>query len=189
MRIGIITTDFRVYYRLLNILKGMNLQFQSLLDGSEVSDYDIVFSDRKIPARNCYVTDGKNEYWIKQMIANGPAREIIIGIDPGPNPGIATLADGKVLDSRNLYKLNDVYEYVEKIRNQCKYDKLRIKIGNGDSSNREKIIGSLTEYELEIIKEDGSSKSIKRGRDWEAAIKIAGSNNIIARRNRKLKKL
>lgn len=187
MRIGVLTTNFRVYYRLLNILKGMNVNFYSLVMREELENFDIIFSDERLNTKNCYVTDGTNEYWIKQMITTGPAREITIGIDPGPNPGIAALSDGKVLDSRNLYKINEVLEYVTKIRDQCSYGNLKIKIGNGDSANRDKIIRMLSEYELEIIKEDGSSKSIKRGRDWEAAIKIASSNNIVGKRNRKIK--
>lgn len=187
MRIGVLTKDFRVYYRLLNLLKQMNLNFQSLLNINQIDHFDVIFSDEDLGSKNCFVTDGTNEYWIRQMIFTGPAREIVIGIDPGPSPGIAALADGKVLDSRNLYELNQVEKYVRDVKEQCQYEKLRIKIGNGDSVNREKIIRTLLDFDLEIIKEEGSSKSSKRGMDWKSAIEIAESKNIIARRKRKIK--
>jgi len=188
VRVGVITSDFRVYYRLVNILKGMRINFTSLISTDGISDYDIVFSDMELNFSNCYRTNGKNEYWIRQMLLSGHAKELIIGIDPGPNPGVATISDGQVLDSRNLYELNDVLKYVDSVTQQCDYDRLRIKIGNGDRANREKIITTLKNYDLEIIREDGSSKSLKRGRDWEAAIKIATSSDIIERRNRKIKR-
>ncbi len=187
MRVGVITSDFRVYYRLVKILKGMKINFHSLVSMEGISEYDVVFSDMDLNFSNCYRTNGKNEYWIRQMLLSGHARELVIGIDPGPNPGVATISDGRVLDSRNLYELEDVLKYVENVTQQCDYDRLKIKIGNGDRINREKIITSLRNYDLEIIREDGSSRSLKRGRDWEAAIKIATSNDIIEKRNKKIK--
>jgi hypothetical protein len=108
-----------------------------------ISEYDVVFSDMDLNFSNCYRTNGKNEYWIRQMLLSGHARELVIGIDPGPNPGVATISDGRVLDSRNLYELEDVLKYVENVTQQCDYDRLKIKIGNGDRINREKIITSL----------------------------------------------
>ncbi len=179
MRIAIYTKDFRVYYRLISLFKKMNVSFYSLTDKNNLRGFDIVFSDTDLKEINVIVTDGFNEFRIRQLIFSKDSKNIIVGIDPGPSPGIATLADNQVIDRRNIYSFEDLRKYVQDVYNQCEYNTFKIKVGNGDKVNRDKIIKSLRGFHFILVNENGSSKTIKRGKDWEAAINIALSDKIM----------
>ncbi len=179
LRIAIYTKNFRVYYRIISLLKRMDISFSSITDGKNLGAFDIVFSDEFIEERNVIVTDGLDEFRIRQVIFGANSKEIVVGIDPGPTPGIATLADNFVIDKRNIYSFEEVRKYVQDVHSQCKYKNFKIKVGNGDKINRDKIIKALRGFHYILVNEKGSSKTIKRGNDWEAAINIAMSDKIM----------
>ncbi len=164
---------------MLTLLKKMDLSFYSLTAGDNLKGYDIIFSDEVTSGDNIIVTDGEDEFRIKQLIFNRNSSRITVGIDPGPSPGIATLADSVVIDKRNLYDFGDLRDYVRRVHDQCTFTSFGIKIGNGDRMNRDRIIRVLRGYNLTLVNEKGSSKTIKRGNDWEAAIHIALSDRLV----------
>ncbi len=179
LRIAIYTKNFRVYYRMISLFKKMEIPFSSITEGADLKAYDIVFSDEFIEEKNVIVTDGSDEFRIRQVIYKSNTKEIVVGIDPGPTPGIATLADNYVIDKRNIYNFEEIRKYVEDVHSQCRYKDFKIKVGNGDRMNRDKIIKALRGFHYFLVNEKGSSKTIKRGNDWEAAINIAMSDKIM----------
>lgn len=179
MRVAIFAKNFRVYYRLISLFKEMNVSFYSITDGNNLNAYDIIFTDEKLEGKNIFITDGTDEFRIRQIIFSGNSKNIVVGIDPGPSPGIATLADNLVIDKRNIYHFEEIRKYVLAVHSQCDYKNFNIKVGNGDRVNRDKIIRALRGFHFTLINEKGSSKTIKRGNDWEAAINIALSDNIM----------
>jgi hypothetical protein len=179
LRLGILTRDFRVYNRLLTLLKGMNQSFDSLLPGDDLKGFDIVMTDMKIQGNNIVYTKGLDEFRLKQIVKAKDSEKIVVGIDPGPSPGIATLANNVVIDKRSIYNFREIREYVTKVRNECTYRNFIIKIGNGDRNYRNQIIRNLDDFNLLIVNEKGSSKTTKRGNDSESAINIALSNDIV----------
>lgn len=179
MKLGILARDFRVYNRLLTLLKGMNQPFVSLRPGEELESFDVVMTDMKIPGKNIFYTVGLDEFRLRQIIKAKKSEKIVVGIDPGPSPGIATLANNVVIDKRNIYNFDEIREYVTKVRNECSYKDFIIKIGNGDRNYRNQIIRSLEDFDLLIVNEKDSSKTTKRGNDSESAISIALSNDVV----------
>ncbi|MEM0134014.1 MAG: hypothetical protein QXU18_02135 [Thermoplasmatales archaeon] len=179
MKLGVITKDFRVYNRLLALLKGMNEHFVSLRPEDNFIGFDMVFTDMDLKGRNVFKTDGTEELKLKQLIRSRDSKHIIVGIDPGPAPGIATLADNVVIDKRSIYDFSEIRDYIFRVKNECRYSSFVIKVGNGDRRNRNQIIKSLGDFRLQIVDEKGSSREVKRGEDSGSAINIALSNDIL----------
>lgn len=179
MKLGVLTRDFRIYNRLLILLKGMHESFISLEPGDRTTDFDLVITDMDITGSNMFYTNGSDEFRLKQVIRARDSENITVGIDPGPSPGIATLADNIVIDRRNIYDFDEIRKYITEVRDQCSYKTLTIKIGNGDVGYRNQIIKGIADFNPLIINEKGSSKFAKRGSDSESAINIALSNDVV----------
>ncbi len=179
MKLGVLARDFRVYNRLLTLLKEMNEPFASLKADDNIMGFDVVFTDMELKGNNVYRTDGAEEFRLRQLIKSKGSERIVVGIDPGPAPGIATLADDVVIDRRSIYDVNAIREYVSKVSRECQYRSFLVKVGNGDRGYRNQIIRNLRDFKLQVVDERGSSKTIKRGEDYDSAINIALSNNIL----------
>ncbi len=179
MKLGILAENFRVYHRLLSLLKEMDQPFESLLSAEDTADFDLVITDANIHGRNIYRTNGTDEFRLKQMIKARNSERIVVGIDPGPTPGIATVANDVVIDRRNIYNVAEVGDYVAQVGRECRYSKFVVKIGDGDRRYRNAIIKQLENYDLQVVNEKGSSRTIKRGDDSSSAVNIALSNNVL----------
>lgn len=173
------TRDFRVYNRLLTLLKGMNEPFISLRPEDNLTGFDMVFTDMDVRGGNVFRTKGTEEFRLKQLVRSKNSERIVVGIDPGPTPGIATLANDVVIDRRSIYDVAEIREYVARVSRECRYNSFIIKVGNGDRSYRNQIIRSLRDFRLQIVDESGSSRTIKRGEDSGSAVNIALSNDIL----------
>jgi hypothetical protein len=172
-------SDFRVYNRLLSLLKGMNEPFISLRPEDNFTGFDMVFTDMDIKGKNVFRTDGEEEFRLKQLVRSKNSERIVVGIDPGPTPGIATLANNVVIDKRSIYDVGEIKDYVSRVSRECRHNSFLIKVGNGDRRYRNQIIRSLGDFRLQIVDESGSSRTIKRGEDSGSAINIALSNDIL----------
>ncbi len=172
--------DFRVYNRLLTLLKGMNEPFISLRPEDNFTGFDVVFTDMELRGRNVFQTKGVDEFRLKQLVRSKNSGKIVVGIDPGPTPGVATLANNVVIDKRSIYDVGEIRDYVFKVRRECEYSSFLIKVGNGDRRYRNQIIRSLVDFRLQIVDESGSSRTIKRGEDFGSAINIALSDDILS---------
>ncbi len=173
------TEDFRVYNRLLTLLKDMNESFTSLRPEDNFNGFDVVLTDMELRGSNVFRTKGMEEFRLKQIIRSKNSEKIVVGIDPGPAPGIATLADNVVIDERSIYDVSEIRDYVSRVSRECKYNSFLIKVGNGDRGYRNQIIKSLRDFRLQIVDEKGSSRTVKRGEDSGSAVNIALSNDIL----------
>ncbi len=179
LKLGVMTRDFRVYNRLLYLLKEMNEPFTSLRPEDNFIGFDIVFTDMDLKGNNVFRTDGSEEFRLKQLVRSKNSEKIVVGIDPGPTPGIATLANNVVIDKRSIYDVGEIRNYVSRVSEECRYNSFLIKVGNGDRGYRNQIIKSLKDFRVQIVDERGSSRTIKRGEDSGSAINIALSNDIL----------
>ncbi|MGC8644973.1 MAG: hypothetical protein ACP5UO_01735 [Thermoplasmata archaeon] len=179
MKLGVLAKDFRVYNRLMNLLKGMDQSFVSLSPDDNYSSFDLVFTDLDLRGKNVFRTDGEEEFRIRQLVKSRNSVNIVVGIDPGPTPGVATLADNVVIDRRSIYNMGEIRDYVARVSRECRYRSFVVKIGDGDRRYRNQIIKSLYGFRLQIVNEKGSSRTTKRGDDSRSAVNIALSNDIL----------
>ncbi|MEM0127498.1 MAG: hypothetical protein QXO03_00220 [Thermoplasmatales archaeon] len=179
MKVGVLTKDFRIYNRLMCLLKNIGQPFVSLRESDRYSSFDLVLTDMDLSGGNVYKTDGLDEFRIRQLVKSGDSHEIVVGIDPGPMPGIATLANNIVIDRRSIYDVREIRNYVLRVNNECSHKDLIVKIGDGDRRYRNQIIRSLYGFHLQIVDEKGSSRTSKRGDDSRSAVNIALSDHIL----------
>ncbi|MBE0524698.1 MAG: hypothetical protein IBX40_10250 [Methanosarcinales archaeon] len=119
----------------------------------------------------------KGKTWIGQ---------IVIGIDPGKNPGIAVLEDGQVVEVHHV-TAREVTNVILQILEEYPNENTIIKIGNGARLVRTQLINSLHDLNIpiEVVDETGTSPSMGRGlhssevSDIIAAINIAKLTGIV----------
>ena len=119
----------------------------------------------------------KGKTWIGQ---------IVIGIDPGKNPGIAVLEDDQVVEVHHV-TAREVTNVILQILEEYPNENTIIKIGNGARLVRTQLINSLHDLNIpiEVVDETGTSPSMGRGlhssevSDIIAAINIAKLTGIV----------
>ncbi len=114
----------------------------------------------------------------------------MIGVDPGEIFGLAVLADGKVIETRNCFSfeetLNEIKTIVKNLSN-VQITSFSVKIGDGVPPYKEKFLRVLDDalprnVTLESVSEAGTDRYLnetkhRRGlRDIVSAIRIAGRN-------------
>lgn len=106
---------------------------------------------------------------------------LIIGIDPGPKPGLAAVANGTVLEARIVESPEHVAELVREFVEIYAPRHSRIRIGHGDPLNRNRIVNSLLDEDhlVEMVDERGTTRRLENP-DLEAAKQIAAvKGNLI----------
>ena len=71
------------------------------------------------------------------------AVQLVFGVDPGPRPGIAWLADGIVVGSAQLEEINGVADHIIGLSSAVKHQRMCVKVGDGAPLIRDRIINQL----------------------------------------------
>ncbi len=192
---GILTEDFRLYHDLVAALKSRHIPFESLSFNRRIperigliitspAEFPRVKFSSKMAAANAgdaiaqalRLLSGKEGY-----------EEVVVGIDPGPRPGVAVVGDGTVVEERTADSPEAVGEIVRAvIRNHPSAQRVTVRVGHGDRTNRNRIINALADQEVqvEIADEEGTSSGFKRDdrRNIQAAREIAFTPGTRAQR-------
>lgn len=197
-RVGIFTLDFKFYHDIIADLRKWKIPFTSLESTSNIprdvsvvlsSEKDERFWERQINARD-------STYGIRNslplMMNREAFDEVIIGLDPGPYPGIAVVADNVLTEAFETPLIEMVRKEVLEIKNSYRYRSISIKIGNGDKPNRDRIIQDLndTGIELKVVDERNTSMPHKIHNNALSAARIASLGSIFVppRNNEKISK-
>lgn len=177
-QIGIFTKDSRLFFRLLETLKRFQFKFvildypenipknisAILCSNSDIINFDTVIHCDLENVEKCIRT-AASYIFEKDSFLN-----IIIGIDPGPIPGLVVVGDGFVLEEKII--TDNILCIIKKIYRDYRFLNFKIKIGSGDVINRNNIINQLIEnFVVEIVDEKNTSE-FKRN-DIASAKKIA----------------
>jgi hypothetical protein len=179
--LGILTNDFRLFYDLAESLKSMGVQFTSLAFGRPVPQHvgvvltseeelGSVFFEPKIPV-------GER---VKRGIRRGLAHihgaesleRLVVGVDPGEMPGVAVLAQDRVLEMVRGTSPEDAAAKILEIVEDYSADFTVVRIGHGDEDNRNRIlrlVGSCVDR-CEIVDEATTSSPSTTDMDSAAAI-------------------
>lgn len=188
--LGLLTEDFRLYHDVVAALKKRDLPFLSLS-----------FS-RKIPATVGAVLTSPAEVHrvrfphvvavedvdaavaraLQLLRGKSSWRDLLIGIDPGSEPGVAVVGDGDVVDTRMAPNPEAVADVVRDAVRTFPSDSVRVRIGHGDPTNRNRIINVLSRdgVRVEIADEAGTTQRTDQT-DIDAAIRIAFTPGVRAR--------
>jgi hypothetical protein len=180
--LGLLTEDFGLYHDLVAALKARDVPFVSLSFSRRIPEtVGAVLTSpaeaSRIHAKNVVPVDDLEAAVAKALqLSKGRKewREIRIGVDPGREPGIAVLGDGEVLDTRLAKTPEAVREQVRRALRTFQGQDVRIRVGHGDPTNRNRILNAiaLDGLRVEIVDEAGTTRRSPQP-EVDAAIVIA----------------
>jgi hypothetical protein len=187
--LGILTEDFRLYHDLVATLKARDIPFVSLSfseripesvgavltstsEASRVRSKAVVAVDDldSSVAKALQLLKGKREW-----------KELLVGIDPGREPGFAVIGDGEVIDTRLARSPEAVAHLVRQAIRTFPAEVVCVRVGHGDPTNRNRILNALGRdpIRVEIVDEAGTTQRTPQP-DVDAAIVIARTRGIPA---------
>jgi len=188
--LAVATDNFEFYYEIVRELKHRDIAFVSLSPTDPIPpNVDLVITTSK-EARGI---DFPNVVGIEEDIRKGVRRalsilkgkqtyqKMLVGVDPGREPGIAIVGDGKILETMHAESPEDVKEIIEGFIEDYSFQRMTVRIGHGDKTNRNRTINSLKglAIRIEIVNEEDTTK-LTDSPDIEAAKKIALSSGDLA---------
>ena len=105
----------------------------------------------------------------------GPTVVLVFGVDPGPRPGLAWLADGMLVGVAQLEMVDDVADHIQAIATGIQHDRLIVRIGDGSTTLRNRISNYclVRGLAVEFVDERRTSRGISRHHHHAAATRIA----------------
>jgi len=189
--LGILTEDFRLYHDLVAALKARDIPFASLSFAEKVpSEVGAILTSpaeaAKVPFPAVVPVEDIPDSIAKALqIVRGRRRwrELVVGVDPGLEPGVAFVGDGDVIDTRVVASPEAVAEVVRNALLSFPSERVRLRIGHGDPTNRNRAINALAPLGLpvEIVDEKGTTHR-SPSPDADAAVEIARGRGVRAAR-------
>jgi len=198
-RIGVLTSDFALYHDLVHILREESVPFASLAFGERpdpgvgvviTSWRDAVGGELPADVPVVVVPMGEQgEEDVRAAIVQAQRvlegiqgyTEVIVGIDPGHRPGVALLADGRLLQATQVYRVGDVAPLVRNLLRQYPHERGVVRIGHQAPRERDAIVADLWPVQeegvrIEVVNETGTTPptgSVGLPPDVAAAVTIA----------------
>jgi len=104
---------------------------------------------------------------------------VVVGVDPGPKPGIAVMCADRIIETQATQSPEDAAHRIIKSLEDYAFSKPILKMGHGAPEHRDRMLALLSEYfsRVEIIDESRtSSRSHTRHEDAAVAIAIHRRN-------------
>jgi hypothetical protein len=180
-RVGIYTHNFRFYHEVVNVLKSWRIKSVSIDNVDHLpSDVSIILSSNKdekvtdLQIRTDSATEAVRVA-IPFLLGKERFRHLIIGIDPGPKPGIAVLGDDILLEAFEASSIDSMMRSIRTIAAGYRYLSYTVRIGHGDMPNRDSIIMKLKGAGIvpEIVDETNTSQPHKIHDNAVSAARIA----------------
>lgn len=184
--IGILTSDFSVYYDVVAELKRRRLPFASLREDEEIpANVGVVITTALeasvVPHGNVVAFSTPPDTVdaaLRALSGRIAFRRVVIGVDPGERPGVAIIGDGQLLSTVHADSPEAVREIVEKAVRGLDAERFTVRVGHGAPTQRDRIIHRVLTLgvALEVVDESRSTPATYRTnaeRDIEAAKAIA----------------
>lgn len=173
-RLGIFTSDFRFYHDAVKLLKEWSLPFESLESRESVpgdvlavltSERDEFEVEKQVRGANALQALRRS---LPRLVGKTVFARIVIGIDPGPKPGVAVVCDGVVSEALEISALSVLPDYISGVLADYPYIDLFAMVGNGDKPNRDVIVESMRKLGVRVIIVDERSTTIPHKRENNA---------------------
>ncbi len=185
-RLGVYTHNLRFYYRILEELRKWELPVVSLKTGMDSpKDVPVVFSSLNDPLLFSNQLRGDDpghmiRHALTMILKKRKFEQVVIGVDPGPKPGVAVLADDILVEAMEFSDMINLTKFVKLVMQSYEYDSILVKLGHGDRPNRDRIIKYLSGLSIRIIivNEDGTSMPHQTHDNVISAARIANIENF-----------
>ena len=192
-QIVVATVEGRPYYKIVSMLKAMNISFSSLSpeEASRTNAKIIITTknEASLFARQDLIYDFQLDTFppvfkallLKNLNGNYFEDILVVGVDPGNRIGIYVFYLHTELYSTVQSSLKDAIKFITNILSCIKSSKKVLKIGNGDSIKcnhiAQEVKNQNKSVRIEIVNEFGTSRNIlpncRRNRDVGSAKSIA----------------
>ena len=198
-KIAVATVSGKAYYWLVNELNKRRIPFLSVVPGESIPpSIKVVITTKEEreqidhPSVLIYDPEEKPSAIIDEAVRIIKGKkiyeELVVGIDPGKNFGVAVLGDGNVLEKKGQLTLEMAIDMALTALKRHPAKMRRIKIGDGVPEMAEEVASRLQiavpeDTVIEIVSEAGTSSvkgkgSGKKISDADAAINIARKESI-----------
>ncbi|MCD6111580.1 MAG: hypothetical protein J7K08_07960 [Thermoplasmata archaeon] len=190
--LGVYTYNSELYFDLIRELRRRGVTFISIDDpvalpaevavvitgrgeGASIKGVDVVEVGEDVGEA---VDAALNTIWGKKEYT-----EVIIGVDPGPRPGIAAVGDGLLLKALILNSPGEVLSAVEGIMRTYPSRNWLLRLGDGDPVSLKQIISSIPPglIDIEVVDESGTTLAGPKGDHLSAmliALKSGGGRGV-----------
>ena len=178
--------DFKLAFRLMEALRKKDLQFTQLEIGQSLPNKDTIWFGSEEEVENamgegrgiaCNIDCCESAVTQAIILRNGLSEieNISIGIDPGPRPGLAWLADGVLMGVAQLEGIDFVVEHINSITTAAEFKNMTLRIGDGAPLLRDRIINKCLEnqWNIEEVNEAKTSHGLLRHNHSTSAVRIA----------------
>jgi hypothetical protein len=177
--VAVVTEDFRFFYETARRLREKGQPFISLGFSNPLPlNVELVLTTegerKRLRGRKVIASDDP-DWAVKAalvLLQGGSFNRLVVGVDPGPRPGIAILGDGKVLLGDTLLSPEDVAPAIRDFLSFVSTNELLLRVGHGDPTNRDRIINALWDITRNIEMVDETSTTGRTGHP-DAALVIA----------------
>jgi hypothetical protein len=181
--VAVVTEDFRFFYRAVRCLKEKGQPFISMGFGDALPlNVELVLTTeaerKKLRGRKVIASDDPERAVRTALVLlkGGAYNRIVVGVDPGPRPGIAFLGDGKMLLADTLPSPEAVGPAIQDFLSLVRKNELLLRVGHGDRTNRDRVLNAIWNITRNIEVVDETSTTRRTGSpDADAAITIARS--------------
>lgn len=193
--IAVITSSMRFYYGIAEELKKRGLDFLSLKVGEELPPgVEVVLTtprEKKLIGFPRIVAKDDPGLAVEEAVRllkgfKEKHGRIIIGIDPGKNPGVAVVAANRATDSFVAPSPQDIKGIVHRILSLHKPREALVRLGSGGGVYRMQVLKSLGEIRgvtVELVDEHSTSKNSSTGprpdKNAGAALNIALKKGVL----------
>lgn len=178
--------DFKLAFRLMEALRKKGLPFTQLEIGQSLPSKDTIWFGSEEEVANaigegrgiaCNIDCCESAVTQATILINGLSviENISIGIDPGPRPGLAWLADGVLMGVAQLEGVDFVVDHVNSITAAAEFKNITLRIGDGAPLLRDRIINKCLEnqWNIEEVDEAKTSRGLLRHNHSTSAVRIA----------------
>ncbi|MEX2703800.1 MAG: hypothetical protein Q6352_000790 [Candidatus Freyrarchaeum guaymaensis] len=197
--IAVVTSNMRLYYRVVQELKREDVPFLSIKPGERIPPEIkcVITSDNEkdlILHPNILVLDteelGHLVPKLRFILTEGEST-LIIGVDPGKTYGIAALINESVLDTYNAFSSKNASKIIRDILRTFPAVKKVIRLGTGAPIYYKQLLELLEDVdaEIELVNEFETSNGPRATKDTRAAIAIAKKKGLKPQEFKKLRKI
>jgi len=199
-RLAIRTANFQISFRLIQELRSRNIEFDVYELSEKLPSNDIIWfaesseiieSDPKGKAIPTDIDNIEKSIELALLLVKGlgDPKELVIGIDPGPYPGMAWLVDGAFVGVSQLESIGKITKKVNLLFDAINSQRLMIRVGNGAPLIRDRIINLCIDnnWNIEEVDEAKTSKGLLRHNHSISALRIASMSGNRVWELRKIK--
>ena len=177
-RLAIRTENFQLSFRLAKELKRRDIDFSMISTDEKWNGVILTSIDEAIEgdlAVDIYDIELGVERAIQYSKGYTPVVNLVFGVDPGPRPGVAWIADGIVIGTSQLESIDSISDHIFGLAKALEHNNLIVKVGNGARLIRDRILNQLILHGVEtlIVSEYNTSSGSRINAHTKAATRIA----------------